>query len=407
MLFLLALASESVFMLPFVLPRVFRPTYLAVFEISNFQLGTAFSAYGFTAIAAYFIGGPVADRYSPKSLLSGSLIFTGITGVYMASVPSFSLLVVLYVMWGISTILLFWSASMKAVRAILFQTPGRAFGSVDAARGLIAAIIASGSVWILALLLPSHVESASSQEQQQAFSSVIITFSCFIIFVGVLVWIFLKIPEVESRKTSSLSLKKVSFFIKSPLLWLQAIIVLCAYVGFKSTDDFSLFAYDVFQMNEVQASYLASVSFWMRPVGALLAGVVSDKVGYAKTAMLSFVILIISYFILSLGILSNSVWIIGLLTLAIASIGIYGVRGVYFALFKEAEIPLEVTGTAIGLVSVIGYTPDVFFGPIMGYLLDTYPEAVGHQYVFGVVACFACLGLFAAGLFEWLRYKSN
>ena len=156
-----------------------------------------------------------------------------------------------------------------------------------------------------------------------------------------------------------------------------------------------------------QASYLASVSFWMRPVGALLAGVISDKVGYAKTAMLSFVILIISYFILSLGVLSNSVWIIGLLTLAIASIGIYGVRGVYFALFKEAEIPLEVTGTAIGLVSVIGYTPDVFFGPIMGYLLDTYPGAVGHQYVFGVVACFACLGLFAAGLFECLWYKSN
>jgi MFS family permease len=405
MLFLLALASESVFILPFVLPRVFRPTFLSVFEISNFELGTAFSAYGIVAKVAYLFGGPLADRYSPKLLLATSLLFTGMSGFYMATIPDLSQLVALYIIWGISTILLFWSASMKAVRAVLFESPGKAFGSVDAVRGLLAAVIASVSVWILALFLPAEVKLATSEEQKEAFSFVIAVFSAFIVLVGILVWMFLRIPEVTESSTSAFTWHSVQTFAKNRLLWLQAIIVLCAYVGYKSTDDFSLLAYDVFGMNEIQSSYLASVSFWMRPIGAFLAGIISDRIGYAKTAMYAFILIILSSTFIVFGLVADAPWIVGLLNIATVSIGIYAVRGVYFALFKESNIPLSVTGTTIGVVSVIGYTPDVFFGPIMGYLLDAYSGVKGHQYVFGVVTAFMLLGLGASFLFEKLRTK--
>ena len=35
-------AGEAVFLLPFVLARVFRPTFLDVFGVTNLQLGTVF-----------------------------------------------------------------------------------------------------------------------------------------------------------------------------------------------------------------------------------------------------------------------------------------------------------------------------------------------------------------------------
>ncbi len=35
-------AGEAVFLLPFALAQVFRPTFLDVFGITNLQLGTAF-----------------------------------------------------------------------------------------------------------------------------------------------------------------------------------------------------------------------------------------------------------------------------------------------------------------------------------------------------------------------------
>ncbi|MBT4188509.1 MAG: MFS transporter, partial [Gemmatimonadales bacterium] len=66
----LMVAGESVFLLPFVLARVFRPTFLDVFEITNLELGTAFSLYGIVAMAAYFAGGPLADRFSARRLMA-------------------------------------------------------------------------------------------------------------------------------------------------------------------------------------------------------------------------------------------------------------------------------------------------------------------------------------------------
>jgi Na+/melibiose symporter-like transporter len=87
-------------------------------------------------------------------------------------------------------------------------------------------------------------------------------------------------------------------------------------------------------------------------------------------------------------------------TVAATSVGIYAVRAVYFALLGEAPVPLAVTGSAIGLVSVIGYTPDVFMGPVMGYLLDRSPGALGHQHVFLFVAGSAIVGLIATLLFQ-------
>ena len=54
----LMLAGESVFLLPFVVARIFRPTFLQVFDITNFELGTAFSAYGLIAMVSYIFGGP-------------------------------------------------------------------------------------------------------------------------------------------------------------------------------------------------------------------------------------------------------------------------------------------------------------------------------------------------------------
>ena len=69
---------------------------------------------------------------------------------------------------------------------------------------------------------------------------------------------------------------------------------------------------------------------------------------------------------------------------------------------KEGRVPLAVTGTAVGFVSLIGYTPDVFMGPLMGWLLDRSPGAAGHQHVFWVVTGFAFLGMLASVFFQRL-----
>ena len=61
---------------------------------------------------------------------------------------------------------------------------------------------------------------------------------------------------------------------------------------------------------------------------------------------------------------------------------------------------VAVTGTAVGLVSFLGYTPDIFFGPLMGVLLDNSPGITGHQHLFWVLTAFAVLGAVVSVAFE-------
>ncbi len=59
-------------------------------------------------------------------------------------------------------------------------------------------------------------------------------------------------------------------------------------------------------------------------------------------------------------------------------------------------MPVETVGLAIGLISVLGYSPDVFLPLINGYLTQTYPGVFGYQLYFGYVAAVAALGGCAA-----------
>jgi hypothetical protein len=78
---------------------------------------------------------------------------------------------------------------------------------------------------------------------------------------------------------------------------------------------------------------------------------------------------------------------------------VFALRGVYFALLEETGTPRHLTGATVGAVSFIGYTPEIFFGPVSGRILDASPGLQGHQHYFLFLAGFALLGLLVAG---WL-----
>jgi len=393
-LVLLMLIGELTFLLPFVIIRIFRPTFLTVFDINNFQLGSAFAVYGVIAMISYFVGGPIADRFVPRKLLPVALFSTAIGGVVMMSIPSIQTLPWLYGYWGLTTVLLFWASFIKAQREFGgHSAQGKSFGAVDGGRGLIAAIIASFSVFLLDSFLPVSADKATPDQLAHALQWIIGFFALLTALGGVLVWLFLRDQEFEQNNLPGLSISGVKAVMNRRSIWLQSIIVLCAYVGYKSTDDFGLFAKDTFGYHDVESAYIATITFWVRPVAAVFFGFIADKFIPSKIIFWCFVLMLAGSLIISLGLLEVGVkWYI-LMTISSMSAGIYGLRGVYYALYQEANIPVKITGSATGIVAFLGYTPDIFMGPLMGIILDSNPGALGHQYFFGVVAAFAILGI--------------
>jgi len=405
----LMVAGESIFLLPFVLARVFRPTFLDVFEITNLQLGTAFSLYGIVAMASYFAGGPIADRFSARRLMAAALVATGFGGAVLAGIPSIPVMNGLWAFWGLTTILLFWAAMLRATRewgGVASQ--GRAYGLLDGGRGLLAAVIATATVVVFAALLPGDASTATPDEIEAAFRAVIWVFTGFTIFVAFLVWLAVpdNAPMSGQDDRPKLSLKGIKGAFRIPAVWLQAIIVVCAYVGYKATDDFSLLARDALGFDDVAASGIGTLSFWIRAVTAVAAGYLGDRIDSSRVIAWGFGIVIAGSLLIASGWLAPGVAWMLIATITATGVGIYALRGVYFALLAEGAVPLAFTGSAIGVVSLVGFTPDIFMGPLMGVLLDNSPGVLGHQHVFAVVAVFGVIGLAATIAFRRVTQRA-
>ena len=80
---------------------------------------------------------------------------------------------------------------------------------------------------------------------------------------------------------------------------------------------------------------------------------------------------------------------------------IYALRGIYYALLEEANIPLALTGSVTGLISLIAYSPDVFIPVLAGRLLDTYAaDGAGYRYFFLILGLFSVLGMVLTVVFR-------
>lgn len=71
----------------------------------------------------------------------------------------------------------------------------------------------------------------------------------------------------------------------------------------------------------------------------------------------------------------------------IFAIAYTGMRGLYFAVPAEVGIPVRLTGVTTGIMSLIGYLPDVFFAKLAGRWLDQHGLA-GYNYIwYWGIAC--------------------
>ena len=218
---------------------------------------------------------------------------------------------------------------------------------LDGGRGLVAALLASASVAIFAAFLPTDVASASFEQRSYALSRIIWIFTGLTFLVSLLVWFALPTTKTKSEERQKLTLEGVRKVMRMPAIWLQAIIVVCAYVGYKSTDDFSLYARDAFGYDDVAAARIGTITFWVRPFAAVSAGLLGDYIRSSRMVTASFAILATGALTIASGILQPGMYWVLIATIAGTSVGIYALRGVYFALFQEAKVPLAVTGSAV------------------------------------------------------------
>ena len=167
-------------------------------------------------------------------------------------------------------------------------------------------------------------------------------------------------------------------------------------LGYKGIDHLSLYAVEAYQYDALQAAKLVTIASWIRPIVAVIAGFIADHTHPVKMLILSFSILLLSNLYFSLLMPEpHLAWIL-ITNVMITCTAVFALRALYFSIFEYYQLPRAGTGSAVGLISVIGFLPDVFVLYTAGLLVDTYPGIQGHQFFFMILATFSLVGLLAS-----------
>jgi len=396
------LAAESIYILPYVLARVFRPTFLDVFNLTNLELGGLFSTYGIVAFFSYLYGGVLADRYSPRKLLSISLIFTSLGGLIMMTYPSYFIMQLLFAYWGFTTVFIFWAPMLKATRAIGgVKMQGKTFSFLDGGRGIVASSIGLIGVLIFSILITEDVSSLTLSEKQEVFKYVIGASSLIVFIIGIVVYTYLKIELKDDEKIGNI--KSLLKLVKLKSVWLISFIILCAYMGYKITDVYSLYASEVMLFDEINAARVGALQQYLRPIVCISVAFFTDKNGNINNILIGFFVMMLGSILFASGLIRVSMNMLFFISLIIVATGTYAIRGLYFSVLKDGKIPYILSGTAIGLISMVGYSPDIFATPLYGYLLDNYPGIKGHQYVYLILFISSIFGIYVSLKFKKLN----
>ncbi len=387
---LLCLSGSIMYWLPFFSEIYYVPMQNS-FGFSNTQIGVLSSTFGFMSLVGYFPGGWLADRFSPRKLITVALLITAAGGFVFSTIPSFEVCVLLYGIWGLATALVFWSAMIKATRNWgRKEEQGKAYGILEGGRNIADVV---GATILLSIFAFRGGDDAALSENILVQASVPLGFA-------VIVWLHMKEemkPGEKPREVrSAITWADVIEVMRFPIVWLLAIIIMAAYAGLWGAIYFTPYATDVFALGEVLGGAIGVGKIWLAPFAAIAAGLIADKIGTAKAVVGSFILMTSGFLIFGLLPGASNLVPLLMINVAVISTAVYALRGIYFSLFEQGGIPVAVTGTATGIVSVIGYTPDVFVPALAGIVLDAYPGAEGYQTLFLLIGGMSFLGLMAA-----------
>ena len=391
----LVLAAGAIYPLVY-LRQNFEVSILESFNITISQLGQCYAMLGVIFVVTYLPSGWLADKVLPRWLVAFSLTASGLLGLWFASMPSFESLLVIFAGWGIATGLTFWAALIKGVAVLArHDEQGRFFGLLDGGRGLVEAILATIAVAWFAYSLDTLGQSTSD-----ALLKVIYLYVGYLLLLAPIV--IFAIDDIQDEPSSAKAgatdrslLADLKLIFAKTEVWLAAFCILTGYQMFWATYSFSGYMQQSYGLTAVAVGTITVAKLWMRPIGAVAAGFIGDRFNRERvlavlmfSGTLALAGLIVLPLTASAGMLLAVVLFIGLAT--------YAIRGIFWATLDSCEIPIRIKGLAIGVISLIGYSPDIYLPLMNGFLLSTYPGKTGYSIYFSIIVFMGLLGTLSA-----------
>ena len=380
--------GSSIIYAPMYLKGVFYDPLMQALGCTNADLGLMVSAYATAAMICYLPSGIVADKFRMRTLAWVGFIATAVLVFAYAMLPSVQICLVLFVLMGVTSILIWWGTRFKVIRLCCEENEyaskiGISY-SIYGATGLVVGLINAAIVAALSGALGVQV---------------------MIGFLGVMIALlgiasFFLIPDFkgEINKDAKLfSLKEAVQAVKHPGVIWACIAYFCVYAVYQGATYTTPYLTQCFNAD----GNLVNVVGLIRTYGiGLVAGPV---VGFIATKIKSPSKAIMGGLILSVAALVGFILfpqdpsgaVVASVLVVVFGFTTYGAFSIGSSPLSEVKIPMAIFGTASGLLSVVGFMPDVFIHTWYGAMIDAQGTAAfnaifGFEIMFAVIGCF-CL----------------
>lgn len=382
--------GSSVVYTPMYLKNIFYDPLMQAIGCSNADLGMMVSMYGIAAVVCYLPSGIVADKFRMRTLATVGFVGTAALTFVYAALPSLVVCYIIFLGMGVTSILIWWGTRYKVIRLCCEEN------EYSQKIGI------SYSIYGLAGLVVGLVNTAIVASFADAVTGVrvmIVFLGAILLIMGVLSYILIPDFKGEISQNSGLfDLKDAVEAFKWPgVIWaaLTMFFVYSVYQGATYTTPYMTQAFGA-------DDTLVNVIGLIRTYGiGLLAGPV---VGWLATKIKSASKAMVICFLLSIGLLIG--FIIMPTTAGVAVVAsmvvlfgftTYGAFSIGSSPLSEIKMPMRIFGTATGLLSVIGFMPDMFIHAWYGSMidakgLDAYPQ------IFGIETALAVIGIFCLAM---------
>lgn len=387
----------------------FELSILEAFHITASDLGELYSLLGMVFTLAYVPSGWLADRFSPRVMMTLALATVGVLGLWFSTYPSFTALKIIFLGWGAAGGLLFWASMIKGVKMLATSSEqGRFFGILDGGRGLVEALLASVAVGMFRWM------SGPADPGAIRLHPVIYLYSFSCLIFAALIFFMLddrgapapqaKAAAVETRVAGQTLWSDFMLLMRIPHLWVLAGILMAGNQLFWATYSFSAFLQINCGMTALAAGSITLTKLWMRPVGGLSAGILGDKL--RKENVLTVLYLLASLAMLAFALLPLSGRMVAL-TALVLTVGylIYAIKGLGWALLDLCPVPQRLTGLAIGIICFVGYIPDVTMPLLDGFLSRHFPRDQSLRIYFTLIGASGIAGALLCLLFRHLKQR--
>lgn len=379
---LLILAAGSIYTLPYIRTN-FQSVLLSVFDMQLEELSLLYTLIGFLFIIGYIPSGWLADKYNIKYLIVISLVITAFCGLYMATIPDKGYLIIIFFIWGISCVFTFWAAMIKGITLLsTSEEKPYVFGFLDGGRGLVEALMAT----IVFFVFKSVVnDSTEIDVLTKGLSYVLSCYSLFILIIATLILGFMDKLEEKGAVIDCGIDDVVGVFKRIDILLLCGIIF-CGYTLFWTSYYMGGYIQLKLAIPTTAIVGIVTLMLWMRPLAGFTCGLVAAKLGLSKTLSI-FTLLGALILILIIFIEPASVKITTIMIMCFGYL-VYSIRGLYWSLLDRVHVERVVLGITIGIISFVGYLPDVLVPLGTNVLFTSNIDTVNAYITYFIISAF-------------------